>query len=112
MSGEIRFPFAGDTDVGTIITNALHRVVDPEMAIDIVELGLVYGVEADGRAVRARITMTSPACPVAEYIVDEIGRELRAALGEDVQVHVDLVWDPPWGPERLSERARAALDWD
>ena len=106
------FPYAGDAVLGPLIARALHRVIDPEMALDVVELGLVYGVEADGAAVTVRITMTSAACPVSEFIVDEVAREIRHELGEATDVRVDLVWDPPWGPERLSDRARATLDWD
>lgn len=110
MSNE--FTYRGDAALGPLITRALHRVIDPEMALDVVELGLVYGVEADSGAVAVRITMTSAACPVSEFIVDEVAREIRRELGEATEVRVDLVWDPPWGPERLSDRARATLDWD
>lgn len=110
MSNE--FTYAGDAALGPPITRALHRVIDPEMALDVVELGLVYGVEAQDDAVAVRITMTSAACPVSEFIVDEVAREIRRELGEATDVRVDLVWDPPWGPERLSDRARATLDWD
>ena len=112
MSAAPRFPFSGDPAVGPAVERALRRVIDPEMAIDIVELGLVYGVAARERAIDVRITMTSAACPVTEQIVDEVGEELRRAFGEDVQARVDVVWDPPWEPEMMGERARAALAWD
>jgi metal-sulfur cluster biosynthetic enzyme len=112
MSAATRYPYAGEAATGERIARALHRVVDPEMAIDIVELGLVYGVAARDRKVDVRITMTSAACPVTEHIVEEVGAELRRELGDDLAVHVEVVWDPPWQPEMLSERARQALDWD
>lgn len=106
------FPYEGDPALGPRVGRALHRVIDPELALDIVELGLVYGVRASADAVDLRITMTSAACPVTEHIVSEIESELRRELGEGAAIRVDVVWDPPWGPERLSERAREALDWD
>jgi metal-sulfur cluster biosynthetic enzyme len=108
----VPFPYSGEAALAPVITQALHRVIDPEMSLDIVELGLVYGVEAREGRVDVRITMTSAACPVAELIVDEVEHELRQALGAATQVHVEVCWDPPWGPERMSERARAAMDWD
>ena len=94
------------------ILSVLKRVIDPEMALDIVSLGLVYGVEEGEGEVKVRMTMTSAACPVAEYIMDEVTHELQEALGESTRVEVELVWDPPWGPERMSDSARAALAWD
>lgn len=107
-----RFEYRGDAATGPLVERALHRVIDPEMALDIVELGLVYAVEASERAVRVRITMTSAACPVTELIVDDVTRELHHALGDDLEVAVEVVWDPPWVPERMSDRARAAMGWD
>ena len=111
-AGGQAFEYAGDPALRDRIDAALHRVVDPEMAIDIVDLGLVYAVRAAGARVDVRATMTSAACPVGEFIVDEIGVELRRELGEGMEVRVELIWDPPWGPERMSARARAAMDWD
>jgi metal-sulfur cluster biosynthetic enzyme len=108
----VPFPYSGDAALGPVITQALHRVIDPEMSLDILELGLVYGVEAREGRVDVRLTMTSAACPVAELIVDEVEHELRQALGAATQVNVEVCWDPPWSPERMSERARAAMDWD
>ena len=107
-----RFPFSGEASAGARIERALHRVIDPEMAIDIVELGLVYGVDARVGAVDVRLTMTSAACPVSEQIMEEVGVELRRELGEATDVRVDLVWEPPWDPEMMGPRARAALAWD
>lgn len=107
-----RFEYRGDPGLLAPITAALHRVVDPEMALDIVELGLVYGVEATPNAARVRVTMTSAACPVAEFIVDEIAHEVGRALQEGADVQVDLVWEPAWEPERMSARARSAMAWD
>lgn len=106
------FEFAGDDALREPIDRALHRVIDPEMALDIVELGLVYGVQARPGTVGVRVTMTSAACPVAELIMADVEEQLLEALGEDTRVDVELVWEPPWGPERMSPRARAAMGWD
>ena len=65
------YPFTGDERLAAPVARALHRVVDPELAIDIVALGLVYGVEAAEGEIDVRITMTSAACPVTEHIVAE-----------------------------------------
>jgi metal-sulfur cluster biosynthetic enzyme len=108
---EKRFEYTGDPILEERLTRALHRVIDPEMALDVVELGLVYSVRAGPEGAHVRVTMTSAACPVSEFIVDEIAHELRAELGESAPVDVDLVWDPPWTPERMSESARAAMGW-
>jgi metal-sulfur cluster biosynthetic enzyme len=106
-----RFEYVGDPALAPGVTAALKRVVDPEMALDVVELGLVYRVEAAPAATRVRITMTSAACPVAEHLVEEVGHELRSAR-PDVPVDVELVWEPPWSPERMSASARSAMGWD
>ena len=91
---------------------ALRKVVDPEMSVNIVDLGLVYGIEARPGYGRVRVTMTSAACPVVEVIVDDVGHAMLRVLGEDADVAVEVVWDPPWGPERMSEKARHALGWE
>ena len=103
---------ASGDDLVTRVEAALRKVVDPEMAVNIVDLGLVYGIDARPGYGRARITMTSAACPVAEAIVDDVGHAMQRVLGEGADVAVDLVWDPPWGPERMSDKARHALGWD
>lgn len=109
MSAE-RFAYRGDPALLERITRALRRVVDPEMAVDIVSLGLVNAVEIDEHTAHAHITMTSPACPVTEMIVDDTRNELFSALGPNYDIHVDVEWDPPWTPERMSESARRALE--
>lgn len=103
------FVYGGDRTLREPIGAALRRVIDPEMAVNIVDLGLVYEVVALERRVEVRITMTSAACPVSEIIVDDVESELAAALGGEHDVKVELVWDPPWTPERMSERARACF---
>lgn len=112
MTAEGRFEYAGDPQLEPAILAALHRVIDPEMSLDIVELGLVYAVAAKPGLVEVRATMTSAACPVAEFIVDEIGFELKRSLGQATDVEVELVWEPAWAPERMSERARSIMGWD
>jgi metal-sulfur cluster biosynthetic enzyme len=108
---ESRFEFAGDPALQGALTKALKGVIDPEMALDVVELGLVYRVEAAPGATRVRITMTSAACPVTEYIVEEVGHAVRAAR-PGVPVDVELTWDPAWTPERMSPSARSAMGWE
>lgn len=110
MKFDFPFPYCGDPEVGVAIAGALGRVIDPEMSLGIVDLGLVYGVEARESEVAVRITMTSAACPVTDLIVDDILNELDAALGDAFDVDVNVVWDPPWAPERMSARARRALE--
>ncbi len=107
-----RIPYSGPAELEQPLAAALRNVVDPEMAVNIVDLGLVYGVELDPEGAHVRITMTSAACPVAEMILADAEAELEAALGPDVRLDVQLAWDPPWTPERMSPKARAALRGD
>jgi FeS assembly SUF system protein len=91
------------------VIEELRGVFDPEIPVNIYELGLVYEVEVkpDGY-VLIQMTLTSPACPVAESLPGEV--EMRAKGADGVKdVEVELVWDPPWGPSRMSEAARLQL---
>jgi FeS assembly SUF system protein len=91
------------------IIGALKTVYDPEIPMNIYELGLVYGVEADegGRA-RVRMTLTAPNCPVAGSLPAEVERKVRSVPGV-TDVSVELVFDPPWSKEKMSAAARLAL---
>ena len=93
------------------VREALRSVVDPEAGMNIVELGLIYGVDVSDAGVHVQMTMTSAACPMAEMIVDDVHGQLAAALPADTPVNVELVWDPPWTPERMSELARSMFGW-
>ena len=95
------------------LTNALRRVIDPEVGMNIVDLGLVYGVHLsdDGLTLTVDLTMTSPACPMSELIFDEVDAALRPLLHPDAMLDINLVWNPPWGPERMSEHARRHFGW-
>lgn len=103
---------------------ALGTVIDPELGIDVVNLGMIYRVDCVGKAVRVELTLTTPGCPLHGSIVEEVrravlglGHQLSAApargLLEDAEdgldVEVQLVWDPPWTPEAMSESAKRAL---
>lgn len=78
---------------------ALAGVVDPELGIDIVELGLVYGVEVGERVVSVTMTLTTAGCPLHDVIVDGVERALTRPGGP--RVDVEVVWDPPWDPGRI-----------
>lgn len=84
----------------------LAGVVDPELHIDIVSLGLVYNVVVSRRQVKVEMTLTTPGCPLAP-IIDRMINEALAPLG--LKVKLELVWDPPWTKEMMSEEARAKL---
>lgn len=90
---------------------ALRSVIDPEIGLDVVELGLVYRVEARGSRVEVDLTMTSAACPLGDAIVADAEARVRALAGVG-DVSVRLVWEPPWTPERMSPRARGILGWE
>jgi FeS assembly SUF system protein len=91
------------------IIERLRTVYDPEIPVDIYELGLIYEVKVDeGGKVGIRMTLTSPMCPAAEQLppeVETMAREVEGVTG----VELELVWDPPWTPERMSEAARLEL---
>ena len=93
------------------VTEALRSVEDPEAGMSIVDLGLVYGIAVEPGRVRVEMTMTSPACPVAPYLVDESVAAIRALAPEGTDVQVDLVWEPPWTPERMSGEAQKKFGW-
>jgi metal-sulfur cluster biosynthetic enzyme len=87
---------------------ALAEVVDPELGLDIVELGLVYDVHVAGRRVTVDMTLTTPGCPVSELLPAEASDALARAL-PDHEIDVRVVWDPPWTPDHISDAGRAAL---
>lgn len=99
------------TPVEALMREALCRVIDPEIGENIVELGLVYGLEADGNQARVHLTMTSPACPLAEVVLDDAYAELDRALPKDMEIDIELVWEPPWQPHMMSDAARQRLGW-
>jgi FeS assembly SUF system protein len=93
---------------GSIVA-ALKTVYDPEIPVDIYEMGLIYEVDLrDEGAVYVRMTLTSPMCPVAETLPPEVEAKVRSVDGVS-DVELELVWDPPWNPSMMSEAARLEL---
>ena len=86
----------------------LRRVKDPELNLNIVDLGLVYDINVDGAAVSIDMSLTSPGCPSGPEIMTDAEQHLRAMPGVE-SVAVNLVWDPLWSPERIEPRIRAYL---
>ncbi len=93
------------------VTRVLHGVNDPELGINIVDLGLVYSVAVDDDAISVDMTMTTPACPMSAHLVDEATTILRDHFPHARAVSVNLVWEPAWHPERMTETARRFLGW-
>ena len=87
---------------------ALRRVKDPELNLNIIDLGLVYGIRVDGSRVAIDMTLTSPACPAGPQIMTDAERAVRAIPGVS-DVELNLVWQPMWSPERIEPRVRAYL---
>jgi len=82
-----------------------ERVIDPELGINVVDLGLIYGVEISGGRISVDMTLTTPGCPLAGTLAAQVEEALRQAFpGFDVEV--SLVWEPRWTPELMSEEAR------
>jgi metal-sulfur cluster biosynthetic enzyme len=110
-SDDTPYPYSGPEALRKPIEQALMRVVDPEVAMTIVDVGLVYGVTLTPTRLHAVVTMTSAACPVTDMILDDVETELLRVAPEGVEVDVELVWDPPWTTERMSPRGRAFMGW-
>ena len=96
-------------DVGEQVVAQLKTVFDPEIPVDVYELGLIYNVKIDeDGATNIRMTLTSPMCPAAEELPPEVESKARDVPGV-TSVTLDLVWDPPWSPEMMSEAAKLEL---
>lgn len=93
------------------ITEALKQVYDPELSVNVVDLGLVYGTEIDDEGnVRVTMTLTSPGCPIGP-MVGEMVQDALAPLDGIKKVDVDVVWTPPWRPDMMSEDAKLELGY-
>jgi metal-sulfur cluster biosynthetic enzyme len=90
---------------------ALRGVMDPEVGMNVVDLGLVYEAEVRDGDVRVVMTMTTPACPLGESICREAEQTIRDTVPGVKGISVDLVWDPPWQPSMMSVEARQQLGW-
>jgi metal-sulfur cluster biosynthetic enzyme len=101
--------FSADADpIVDAVRSALSAVEDPELGLDIVSLGLVYAVERDGDHVRVVHTLTSMGCPLGPVIERDIGEALAELQGVS-SVDVELVFEPPWSPEKMSDDAKFLL---
>ena len=106
-----RFEFEGDEALRAPVTQALRRVVDPEVALSIVDVGLIYRVRVGADGAHVLMTMTSAACPVTDVIVEDVQAELDRVLPSALPLEVELTYEPPWTPERMSESARRFMRW-
>jgi len=93
------------------VLEALSEVTDPELGVNIVDLGLVYGVAIANGRVSVVLTMTSRACPLHAHVTEAAAAAVRRACPAAEAVDVDLVWEPPWDPVMMSDRAKAQLGW-
>jgi metal-sulfur cluster biosynthetic enzyme len=92
------------------VLEALSNVIDPELGLDFVELGLVYGIEIEGGRVAVTFTLTTPACPIGPQVSEQMREFVGQIEGID-KVHPKMVFDPPWSPEMMSEDAKFALGY-
>ena len=94
-----------------IILETLKNVIDPEIGVNIVDLGLVYQVEIRPDEVYIKLTMTSPACPLHGIITKNMDDVLRQNFPDLGKMTIEIVWDPPWSPEMMSNTAKQKLGW-
>lgn len=94
-----------------LLRTALRRVIDPEAGMNIVDLGLVYGIDAAPGKVSIVMTMTTPACPMSAMIMADVEREARTVTPDAVEIEVQLVWEPPWDASMLSAYAKEHFGW-
>jgi metal-sulfur cluster biosynthetic enzyme len=92
------------------VMDALSNVIDPELGLDFVELGLIYGVEVEGGDVHVTFTLTTPGCPIGPAVTEQI-EEFVGELEGVESVESEMVFTPPWSPERMSEDAKFALGY-
>lgn len=89
----------------------LRNVIDPEIGINIIDLGLIYGIKIKPKKVQIQLTMTTPTCPLHGVITQNMENILYRSFPDLEVVDIGLVWDPPWTPERMSVMAKKQLGW-
>ena len=93
------------------VIKVLRSVYDPEIPVSIYDLGMIYGIRIDRDRVHVRMTLTTPACPVAGILPGQVETRVKALEGVS-DATVELVWDPPWTPDKMSEAAKLQLNMD
>jgi metal-sulfur cluster biosynthetic enzyme len=92
------------------VMDVLKKCYDPEIPINLVDLGLIYGVDVADDKVKVTMTLTAPGCPMHTTISEDVQRKLLKL--EDLnEAEVEVVWEPPWNPEKMSETAKRMLGW-
>jgi metal-sulfur cluster biosynthetic enzyme len=94
------------------IYKALQSVIDPEIGESLIDLGLIYGIRIEDNIARVTFTMTSYACPMSELVIEDIHKSLRKTLADNIEIDLDLVWEPAWEPSMIEAEARKRLGWD
>jgi len=90
------------------IVKALKECYDPEIPVNVWDLGLIYDVSVDGEKVHVKMTLTAPGCPMHTFISQDVKEKLQSISGVK-EATVEVVWDPPWSPDKMSPQAKAQL---
>jgi metal-sulfur cluster biosynthetic enzyme len=107
-ASEVSVPSAAGVPSEADVMDALSNVIDPELGLDFVELGLIYGVEVSDGDVHVTFTLTTPGCPIGPQVTEQID-EFVGELDGVKSVNSEMVFVPPWSPEKMSEDAKFAL---
>ena len=111
MESENQEPVSSSTTItNKQVESALRQVIDPEIQYNIVDLGLIYGTAVDGQSVNVEMTLTTPACPYGPMLIHQV-KEAVTALGAS-DVNIELVWNPPWSLEKMTDEAKLELGVD
>ncbi len=94
------------------VWHALRQVIDPELGINIVDLGLVYDVQMSDGNVRVALTLTTPACPLHTYLTSAAESAIWQDVSDVKSVDIQLVWNPPWNPMMMTDAAKRQLGWE
>ena len=96
-------------DIKDKIIDEIRKIYDPEIPVNIYELGLIYDIEVSGKKAKIKMTLTTPNCPVAESLPKEV-KESAMQVEEIEEVDLELVWDPPWNKDMMSDAAKLELN--
>ena len=96
-------------DIKNKIIDDIRKIYDPEIPVNIYELGLIYDIEVSGKKAKIKMTLTTPNCPVAESLPKEV-KESAMQVEEIDEVDLELVWDPPWNKDMMSDAAKLELN--